>query len=241
MEDTVNCELTRVKDEPSVCKKEPIGRCDDLVNEFVDYTMVSVPITEISQMDNTSFIDSITQSMSKQVEKSKQVDTPPDELMDVDENTDIQETSPIEGSSETTAIETVPSTRKSPTSPPAEDPSSSETNNEVSVDTNVKNDDVVMLLSDSEDEDKSKTDVQVDDAEMVEKASNDEITSEVANTTVSGDKAETETNSTDIVEADSNDMDRSVITLDDSPENSEVEAQKNVVSSEPKSSGVEGE
>lgn len=244
MEDTSNRDLTQVKDEPSACKKEPVSRCDDLVNEFVDYTMVSVPLsaTDIAEMDSTAFMDSISQSTSKQVAESKQTVTPPAESMEVDENTDLPDTSPIEDNSEPTASEpTIPKTCDISTASAIEDPPSSHT--EERKDSNVKDDDVVMLLSDSEDEDedKNKTDAPVSDAQMVEKISNKEAISDVADATLTDDKAPTETNSADIVKAVNNDNDSSVIMLDDSPENSEAEAQNNDDSSKANSTGNKGE
>lgn len=252
MDNSLNCELTQIKDEPNVCKKEPVGRCDDLINEFVDYTMVSVPrsATEMSETDTAAFIDSITQSTSKQAEQSKPADTPPAECvqsMEVDENkdlTDLPIAMPIEESSESTSV---PNTCDISTTPVTTvDPSASPPIiGEVSPDASTK-DEVVMLLSDSDDEDKTKTDVQVGGGEtetVIEITTNKEETSEVADAALDSEKVQTETAETaDIVVAESGENDSNVIMLvDDSPENSVADVPSNNDSSKPTSTGDKGE
>lgn len=250
MENSSNCELTQIKDEPNVCKKEPLGRCDDLVNEFVDYTMVSVPLsaTDMSEMDTTAFIDSISQSTSKQAEKGKQTDSSPADCaasMEVDEEADVRIPTPIEDNTEPTSVlETIPNTCDTSTTPASVDPSSSPPiTSEVSKEANSKDD--VVMLSDSEDEDKTKTDPPVAEmeTETIEETPNKEVTAEVVDAALDNEKVQTDTNSANVVEAENNETehDSSVIMLDDSPENSEAEVQSNNDSSKPNGTDVNGE
>lgn len=243
MENTLNKESTQVKEEPAsgTLKKEPISRCADLTNEFVDYTMVSVPISEITEMeDNNAFMDTIEHSVSQQMQKNKQSD-PPTEAMDVEEveeNTDLQATS--KDVSNLSSNETTPNTCDASTTEKVEVPPPSAPIEEPKEDANKKDDDddVVMVLSDSDDEqEKAKTDTQISSSETVEKISNKEATSEVADVTLDNDNDHTKSNSTEAVES----IDNSVIMLDDSPDNSEAETQhNNVDSSKTNSSETKG-
>lgn len=245
MEDNLNSESTQVKDEPGLCKTEPANRCDDLVNEFVDYTMVSVPLsaTDIAEMDTTAFADSISQSTSKQVAESKQTDVAPVECMNVDENTDLPVTSQIEDqeptNSNTCDISTVWTT-----TPAVEDPSANQSNGDIKVNINInininRKDDDVVMLSDSEDEDKSKTAAPI---EMVEKNSDKEMTqaADPAPADPADNTTETEENSADVVAAEKKDQESSVITLDDSPEHSEAEVPTQDDSSQQNSAANKG-
>ncbi len=253
MDETLNCEASAVKEEPGVCKKEPLGRCDDLVNEFVDYTMVSVPLSasEIAEMDTTAFTDSIIESTSKDVDNCKQTEVADPspaaavdvvESMDVDdghtEHTDLPDTSLIENDSAPTISSTCDIAT---TSTATEIPTSSQADSsEVcvdTVDTTEKENDVVMLLSDSEDEDNMKADVPANRVVKEVRILNDEVTLEVIKPSANK-KVETVTKSTENAAATNND--NSVIMLDDSPENSEAELQNKKDSSKPKSSDARG-
>lgn len=232
MEDTLNCESTQVKEEhePSLYKQEPISHCDDMANEFVDYTMVSVPITEIAEMEaSSSFIDTIEQSSTHKALEKSQLEAAP-EAMQVDESSDMQDIGATDSqdTSNSTAIETISKTCEVSAAPDPEVPTSSQTQNKVREDTNAKDDDVVMVLSDSDDEVKDKDETKTDkptttDAEKVE--TNKETMSEVAEVTLANDDDQTKLDNTNVVETENTDS--SVIMLVDSPEDSEAEKAKN--------------
>ncbi|XP_037048662.1 histone-lysine N-methyltransferase eggless-like isoform X2 [Bradysia coprophila] len=223
MDKTPDCNLDRIKDEPAECKNEPLSRCDGQANEFVDNTsiMVSVPLSasEISEIDSIVLNDSV----SKEVENDKPADVPPVEPMEVNEQdkSDIPDanlTEDIDLPSTATQSTTVATCDKS-----IADPSSTQPNIEKGDDTNVDENDVVMLLSDSEDEDTARKSRLVDTAEMIEKFSTQGVTLEVVKP--ANDKLRAASVRTENVENKTNDNDTSVIMLDDSPR--EVEAPTN--------------
>lgn len=242
MEETVNCEVK--KEHLPKTEPEPvISHCDDLANEFVDYTMVSVPITEIAEMEahNTnSFIDTIEQSTSHKAQENTQLDGAP-EAMDVEESNDLQDISTTPDISSVTAVETISNTCEVSAVADADIPMSSQPKNEAREETNSKDDDVVMVLSDSEDEDKdeTKTDKPTGDAEIDEKIANNE-TSEVADVTLSNDDDLAKLDSTKDAETAETQILDSVIMLDDSPDGSEAEIPNNTESSKSNSTDTKG-
>lgn len=90
MDDTTSSQLTQIKDEPSDSEKKVANHCD----EFVDYTMVSVPLSasEIAEMNSAPFTDPIIESSLKEPAKSKQSELGA-ESMEVDEQNDPPDTS----------------------------------------------------------------------------------------------------------------------------------------------------
>lgn len=216
MEGNVNSKSIPVKkeSEASTCKKEPKIRCDDLENEFVDYTMVLVPVndTPIGKMASvhSAYIAETSKSIPKKVAETKRKSTPAAaEPMEVDQHTDLRVTTPAK----TITPKAILATNVSKASATIQRKNA------------IIDDDVVMLLSDSdeeEDRDKSKKDppVVVEDIEMIEKISNSQVLSKVAEKKASNN-GQTEMSRTDVVESESN-----VITLDDSPVNSVGEPPK---------------
>lgn len=157
-------------------------------------------------------MDGIVESISKGVmENCKQKDLntrcyPTAEIMDVDLTPDIASLIPT--------ISTVAATG---------DSSSNEANSQICVNTNVMNNDVVILLSDGEDEDNTKTDVQVRYAETVVQTNN---------------KSGTATYSTESVVVNSDGNDSRVIMLDDSSRHTEVEVQNKTDSLNPEENSL---
>ncbi|KAJ6646131.1 Histone-lysine N-methyltransferase eggless, partial [Pseudolycoriella hygida] len=211
MDESSNSDMAQVKNEPAVCKVEPTVGRESAAAEFVDFTMVSVPLsaTEVEEMENNAFIESMGQSS---LNENKQIDAPKDstEPMDIDETIGAAVVNPPKTAE---VVPSLPSACDISTSQTIETPSSNKGTEQVIKETHVKDDDVVMLLSDSDEEEKSKTDAQKISIEKVMQ----KLTSEVTITSVDRVSRD-QTIQKSIAGAD-------VVMLDDSPDNSEYERQ----------------